>query len=64
MGFIICNKDGEKVRYANSKKEADLMLKFVKGGRIVNLKQTKAPNASKKRFIINDLRYRKYVSIN
>lgn len=62
--YVICNKDGEKVRFANTQKEADILVKYIKGGCVKSLSQTKLPKASKKRFVINDLRYRKYVSIN
>lgn len=63
MGFFIYDRNGDKVRYANKYKEAQFLLTHVQGGRIAKIRQTKMPNASKKKFAVRDLRYKKYISI-
>lgn len=65
--YIIYDSYGDKIGYADNIADAEDIKGKYKNGKIAKIsriKQVNLPKASKKKFIINDLRYRKYVSIN
>lgn len=65
--YMVYNSYGDKIGYADKKTDAEKIMKTrCKGdcGKIVNMYQSMQPKASKRQFKIEDLRYRKYVSIN